>query len=171
MHTTNHKTRVAFQAGLLATAMVAVLPVGNALARGGGWEFAPFGAYDAACGATVVHVSAVVNREYAWLSTDADGNDVYKVTGSLRIGYATDAGKEVVVNSSGPGHLTLYSDGGHRVQAMGLNSFTFTEEQADALGVPQISVSSGPFDVTWNADDEVSGHLGTIIRDICAELT
>ncbi len=171
MHNTNHKARVAIQAGLLATAMIAVVPAGNALARGSGWEFAPFGSYDAACGATVVHVSAAVNREYARLSTDADGNDVYKVTGSLTVRYATDAGKAVVVNSSGPGHLTLYSDGGQRVQAMGRNSFTFTEEQADALGVPQISVSSGPFDVTWNAEDEVSGHLGTIIRDVCAELT
>ena len=75
------------------------------------------------------------------------------------------------MNSSGPGHLLAFPSSDVQILAKGRNSFTFTLEQAETLGVPQISVSAGPFDVTFHSDGTVSGQLGNIIRDICAELT
>jgi hypothetical protein len=32
-------------------------------------------------------------------------------------------------------------------------------------------VSAGPMDVTFHADGTVSGHMGKIIEDVCAEKT
>ena len=170
MRNSNDKGRFAIGASVLAAAIVVALPASDAFARGDGWQPLAFTPYDAACGATTVHVSTSVNREFSRLATLPDGTAQYKVTGSLDIKYET-AEKSVTVNSSGPGHLLVFPDGGFEVIAKGRNSFTFTLEQAQTLGVPQISVSAGPFDVTWHPDGTVSGQLGTIIRDVCAELT
>lgn len=165
-----HKGRFATSAAVLAAAMVVALPAHDASARGNGWQYLDFPSYDAACGDTVVHVSGV-SQEYYRETTLPDGRVQLQVTGSLVVTYATDAGASVTVNSSGPGYLLISSDGVQQVVAHGRNSFTFSAEQAETLGVPQISVSAGPFDVTWHTDGTVSGHLGTIIRDVCAELT
>ena len=170
MRKTDKRGRLAIRAGAIAAVLAATVPAGFAHARGPDWQPFAFPPYDAACGSTVVHVKASVNREFARASS-VDDAAVYKVTGALRVNFRTDAGTEVTVNASGPGQLTVWPDGSYRVQSHGLNAFTFNEEQAQALGVPQISVSSGPFDVHWDSEGAVSGHLGTIIRDVCAELT
>ena len=161
---------------LVATAaLLAVAALGGtagaSAARGDKWQPLAFAPYDAACGATTVHVKAVRNMEYYRETTLPDGTVQWQVTGALKINYATDDGASVTVNASGPGRLLTFPSGDVQVLAHGRNSFTFTPEQAAALGVPQISVSAGPFDVTFHSDGTASGHLGTIIKDVCAELT
>ena len=49
-------------------------------------------------------------------------------------------------------------------------SYPLTASQAATLGVPQLQVSAGPTDVVIHPDGSVSGYMGNIIRDICAEL-
>lgn len=169
MRTSIHKGGFAISAAVLAAAMVVTLPGYDVSARGNGWQYLDFASYDAACGATTVHVSGV-SQEYYRETTLPDGTVQWQVTGSLYVTYETDQ-KSMTVNSSGPGHLLVYPDGVVEVVAHGRNSFTFSAEQAETLGVPQISVSAGPFDVKWHTDGTVSGHLGTIILDVCAELT
>ena len=164
-----HKGRFTASAAVLAAAMVVTLPAYDVSARGNGWQYLDFASYDAACGPTTVHVSGV-SQEYYRETTLPDGTVEWQVTGSLYVTYETDE-KSITVNSSGPGHLLVFPDGVVEVVAHGRNSFTFSAEQAETLGVPQISVSAGPFDVKWHTDGTVSGHLGTIIRDVCAELT
>ena len=109
------------------------------------------------------------------------------MTGRLVLNYATDAGQSVTVNASGPGNLYIYPNGDTQIVSHGLNSFTFSEDQAATLGIPaicchfsedqtpradpQISVSAGPMDVTFRPDGTVSGHMGNIIEDVCAEIT
>lgn len=171
MRKSTDRGRFAIGAAVLAAATVVALPTNHAFARGDGWLPLPFAPYDAACGTTTVHVSAPVNREFYLETTLADGTVQWHVTGSLDLNYATDDGKSITVNSSGPGHLLTFPNADVQVLAKGRNSFTFTPEQAETLGVPQISVSAGPFDVTFHPDGTVSGHLGNIIRDVCAELT
>jgi hypothetical protein len=157
---------------LLGLAALAVLGVsaGTASGRGDGWQPLDAQPYDWACGATTVHVTFPVNREFFRTSTLADGTIQYQITGALFITYSTDAGASVTVNASGPGVQFAYPNGDFEALGFGLNSFTFTPEHAAALGVPQISVSAGPIDVTFHADGTVSGHMGTIIEDVCAEL-
>ena len=118
-----------------------------------------------------MHVSVAVNKEYYRETTLPDGTVQWQVNGLLTVTYATDEGESITINGSGPGHLLVFPSSDVQVVAKGLNSFTFTQEQAESLGVPQISVSAGPFDVTWHPDGTVSGQLGTIILDVCAELT
>ena len=171
MRKSNDRVRFAIGTAVLAAAMVVALPASDAFARGDGWQPLAFAPYDAACGATTVHVSASVNREYYRETTLPDGTVQWQVDGTLNIQYATDGGQSITVNSSGPGHLLAFPSGDVQILAKGRNSFTFTVEQAETLGVPQISVSAGPFDVTFHPDGTVNGHLGNIIRDVCAELT
>jgi hypothetical protein len=171
MRKSNDRGRFAIGAAVLAAAMVVALPASNAFARGDGWQPLAFAPYDAACGATTVHVSVAVNKEYYRETTLPDGTVQWQVDGLLTVTYATDEGESITINGSGPGHLLVFPSSDVQVVAKGLNSFTFTLEQAESLGVPQISVSAGPFDVTWHPDGTVSGQLGNIILDVCAELT
>jgi hypothetical protein len=172
MSKSTDRGRFGLVAASAAAAVAIALPATAASAgRGGGWQPLPFASYDAACGDTTVHVSAVQNKEYYRETTLPDGTVEWQVNGALDVNYATDDGASVTVNASGPGHLLTYPNEDIRVVAHGRNSFTFTPEQAATLGVPQISVSAGPFDVTFRTDGTVSGHLGNIIRDVCAELT
>ena len=164
--------RVAIVAVGLTGATLMALPAGGAWAdRGDGWQPLSFAPYDAACGGTTVHSSTSVNKEYYKESTLPDGTIRWQVTGSLKIDYATNDGHSVTVNASGPGNLLNHPSGDVQILANGLNSYTFTPEQAATLGVPQISVSSGPIDLTFHPDGSVSGHMGNIIEDVCAELT
>ena len=156
---------------VVAAGLMIAAPATTAWARGGDWEPLPFPSYDASCGSTVVHVSAPVNKEFGRTTDLPGGVTRTQVTGRLVLNYATDAGHSVAVNASGPGNLYVYPNGDTQVVSHGLNSFTFSEDQAATLGVPQISVSAGPMDVTFHPDGTVSGHMGNIIEDVCAELT
>jgi hypothetical protein len=160
----------AIVAAVLSGATVMVLPAGSPLARGDGWQPLPSYVYDWACGAQTVHVSAT-SKEYARETALPDGTIQLEITGSLKTIYSTDEGKSVIVNNSGPGNLFLLPNGDQHFVTKGLNSFTLTPEQAATLGVPQIQVSAGPIDFTFHTDGTVSGHLGNIIQDVCAELT
>jgi hypothetical protein len=92
------------------------------------------------------------------------------VTGALFVTYSTDAGASVTVNATGPADLFASPNGEFEATGTGLNSFAWDTVSAETLGVPQISVSAGPIDVTFHTDGTVSGHMGTIIEDVCAEL-
>jgi hypothetical protein len=156
---------------LAAAVCVLLTSASIAFARGGGWQPLVFNPYDATCGATTVHVEAVVNKEYFKQFTLDDGTIRQKFTGALKIRYSTDAGEAVVVNASGPGNGFHLTNGDLQFVNTGLNSFTFSQDQAAALGVPQISVSAGSMNVTFHTDGTVTGHMGNIIEDVCAELT
>jgi hypothetical protein len=169
MRKRTYKGPFAISTAVLATAMVVALPAHAASARGNDWHYLEFPDQTAACGATTVHVSGVSN-EYYRETTLPDDTVEFEVRGSLVVTYETDAGASVTVNASGPGSLFISPEVPQHVVSHGLNSFWFSPEHAAQLGVPQISLSAGPFDVTWHADGTLSGHLGTIIRDICAEL-
>lgn len=162
--------RSAMVAAVLTGATVMVLPAGSPLARGDGWQPLPSYVFDAACGAKTVHVSAT-SKEYFRETALPDGTIQWQITGSLKTIYSTDEGKSVIVNNSGPGNLFFLPNGDQHFVAQGLSSFTLTPEQAATLGVPQIQVSAGPIDFTFHTDGTVSGHLGNIIQDVCAELT
>ena len=128
---------------VVAVGLMSVVPAIMAWARGGGWEPLPFSAYDASCGSTIVHVSAPVNKEFGRTTDLPGGVTRTQVTGRLVLNYSTDAGHSVTVNASGPGNLYLYPNGDTQIVSHGLNSFTFSEDQAATLGIPQISGAPG----------------------------
>jgi hypothetical protein len=153
-----------------AVALIVMTPA-SALARGDGWEFLPAFPVDAACGSTVVHVTFPMNKEYGRFTTLDDGTIVLDVTGALKTTFTTDAGATVPTNSSGPGTLLFRPNGDLEVHQLGPSSGSFTEEQAAALGVPQIYWSKGPMKYIFHADGSVSPiNISKNITDICAEL-
>src|SRR2546428_616713 len=114
-----------------------LLPASTAWARGDDWQpLFPATPFDALCGSTVVHVSFPVNKEYGIFTTEPDGTVVLKVTGSLFLTFATDAGASFSTNSSGPGQLFFYPNGDVEVDGQGLNTELFSAEQATELGLP-----------------------------------
>ena len=157
---------------LLTLAAIGIIAAiaGTALARGDGWQPLPVPPHDAACGATIVHVTAPVDKEYFRTTTLPDGTVRTDVTGSLKLQFTTDAGASTSANVSGPGSDFAYPNGDIEFVTTGLTSFPLTASQAATLGVPQLQVSAGPTDVILHPDGSVSGHMGNIIRDICAEL-
>jgi len=160
----------AIVAAVLSGAMMMVLPAGSPLARGDGWQPLSDYTFDWACGAKTVHVAGFVKQYFR--ETDLpDGTIQWQVTGTLKNTYSTDDGKSVNVNASGPGYVLFLPNGDTRILGEGVSSFTLTLEQAATLGVPQIQVSAGPLDLTFHTDGTVSGYMGTIIQDVCAELT
>ena len=156
-------------AAVLTGATVMASHADSSMARGDGWQpFPPF-SFDAGCGAQTVHVVGL-QKQYFRETVLPDGTIQWQITGSLKEIYSTDDGKFVIANSSGPGYTYFLPNGDIHVVGEGTNSFPFTPEQAATLGVPQIAVSAGPIDLTYHPDGTVSGHMGNIIQDVCAEL-
>jgi hypothetical protein len=118
--------------------------------------------YDASCGATTVHVTYPVSKEFFKQTTLADGTIRFDFTGSLKITYSTDAGKSVTVNASGPGYELDYTNGEFEDFLTGLNAFTFSAVHQAQLGVPtQILVSAGPVDIYHHNDGSESATWAT----------
>jgi hypothetical protein len=142
-----------------------------AWARGGGWQPVQADPYDASCGATTVHVTFPVNREYYRAVTQPDGSVVVDFTGFLSEKFTTDAGASYTANISGPGTVTYYPDGSFHVHTQGHTGWTLTEEEAAELGTPQIFVSYGLLDFISNPDGSVVPiRIPNAITDVCAEL-
>jgi hypothetical protein len=154
--------------GLAALVVVGVAP-GAASARGGEWVPAVATPFDTACGNTTVHVSFPVNKEYEWDTVLPDGTVQIKITGSVRQTLATDAGKSVTVNVSGPVKSMFDAvNGDYDFIATGQNGLFLTADQSAATGLPQVLVVSGPLDVLFRADGTV--QLNRINRNTITDL-
>ena len=157
---------------VIGAVLFLLAPAGTALARGDGWAPLPVNPYDWSCGPTTVHVTFPENREYARGFPQPDGSVIQQFTGFLSVNFATDAGGSVTKNISGPGKNVFYPNGDFEYNAGGQNGFTLTEEQASALGMPEIFVSSGPLDLIIHPDGSITPiRLPSVFTDICAELT
>ena len=129
-----------------------------------GWQPLPVPPHDAACGATIVHVTAPVDKEYFRTTTLTDGTVRIDVTGSLKLQFSTDAGASTSANASGPGSEFLYPNGDIEVVATGLASYPLTASQAATLGVPQLQVSAGPTDVILQSDRRIGSIAAPDMR-------
>jgi len=161
---------------VLAAATVAgalLLPAGSASARGGGWEQwqAPTGVVGF-CGDTPVHVTFPVNKEFVReLPLQPGTTDIQEFTGDLFVRYTTDSGASVLVNASGPGVTTLYTNGDVEVRSRGHYNVGFTPEQAAQLGVPQIFTTSGIIDFLIHPDGSMTPiRIPQDVTDECAAL-
>lgn len=139
--------------GVAATTAVLV-PAGAASARGGGWYLtSPPAQLTGACGATAVHLTFPVNREYERDTTLADGTVMQEFTGYLGAHFVADTGAVADQNISGPGTVYVHPNGDVRFLSRGHFNYMVSEQQAAQLGVPQIfTTTGGPIDFTQHAD-------------------
>jgi hypothetical protein len=135
---------------------------------------APFDLPASYCGFPV-HFEFPVNKEYATVSTGADGSTIYKITGALFVTLTnTDTGKTITVNASGPGTFTFSLDGTiQTIVGTGLG-LQFATNLTD-FGLPSnLVLVSGPINLTI---DLTTGAVTSMTRqehvllDVCAALT
>lgn len=154
--------------------LLLLAPASTAWARGDGWEplaNEPFTVE--ACG-TTVDATFPMNKEYQQVTTDAEGNQHIKVTGALKVTLTDSAtGRSVTYNISGPAKNSIaYANGDFLLVATGRNLGILTTEQAAALGLPELFVTSGAIRVLIAADGSVDiQRQGNHLQDICAALT
>jgi hypothetical protein len=148
---------------------------GTAMGRGGDWTPVVAVPFDTACGTTTVHVTFPVNKEFEQVTTNADDTQVIKVTGSLKVGLATDGGNSLTVNASGPTSKEMFdpTTGDLDFIAQGQSMLFLSAAQSAATGLPQIFTTDGPVDVLFRSDGTVQVNqlnLNTV-TDLCGALT
>jgi hypothetical protein len=148
---------------------------GPAAGRGGDWTPVTSAPFDTLCGATTVHVSFPVSKEFQQVTTLPDGTQLTKVTGSLFETFATDAGASLTINSSGPtnnGVTFNPSTGDFEFAGTGLNTLFLSADQAAATGLPEIFSTTGPVDILFRGDGttQVKQLNMKTLTDICAAL-
>jgi hypothetical protein len=120
-------------------------------------------------------VTFPVNKEFEQVTTNADGTQVIKVTGSLKVGLATDAGNSLTVNASGPTSSEMLdpTTGDLDFIAQGESLLFLSAANSAATGLPQIFTTSGPVDVLFRADGTVQVNQvnPNTVTDLCAALT
>ena len=150
-----------------------LLPASAASARGGGWVpwQAPTGV-TGTCGDTPVNVTFPVNREYLReLPLEPGTKDIQEFTGALFVRFTTDSGASVLVNASGPGVVTTYSNDDQEIRSRGHFNVALTAEQAAQLGVPEIFTTSGPIDFIAHPDGSMTPiRIPNEVSDVCASL-
>jgi hypothetical protein len=161
---------------LIGAALLALAGVlaGTAMGRGGDWTAATATPFDTQCGNTTVHVTFPVNKEFQQVTTNPDGTQVFKVTGSARVGLATDAGNSLTVNSSGPTNQETFdpTTGDVDFIALGQSVLFLSPDQSAATGLPEIFSTSGPVDVLFGGDGSIQINqlnLNTV-TDLCSAL-
>ena len=159
--------------GFAVLAAVGVL-AGTAAGRGDGWEAVTATPFEWQCGATPVHLTFPVNKEYQRVTTLPDGTLLLQITGSLKINLATDAGASLTVNASGPTNKETFdpSSGNLDFIATGQNLVLFTAAQAAATGLPELFTTSGPIDILFRGDGtvQVNQLSANTLTDLCAAL-
>jgi len=159
--------------GMAVAVGLLVVTATNASARGDGWQLVqlPTNAV-AACGSTTVHISWPVNQEYVRNLLQPDGTVIQQFNGYLVVNFATDAGGSVTLNTSGPARSIIFSNNGdYEVHGMGLNTGSWTPEQAATVGMPQVWASSGLIDFVFHPDQSVTPVvIPHNVTDICVEL-
>jgi hypothetical protein len=145
------------------------------MGRGGDWTPVVAAPFDTQCGATTVHVTIPVNNEFEQVTTNPDGTQVIKVTGSLKIDLATDAGNSLTVNASGPTSSEMLdpTTGDLDFIAQGQSIIFLSAAQSAATGLPEIFTTTGPVNVLFRGDGTVQPNQinPNTLTDLCAALT
>jgi hypothetical protein len=161
---------------LILGALVAIVPMTSATARGPKWQFSeapPFTLPAEVCGFPVL-VEAVQNREYSKTTPNADGSVTIQITGFFSSRYTNlDTDSSLTAKISGPITIRVAPDGSFDVAARGRNGIIFFPADAARFGFPGISIMAGRFTEHVAADGTfTSAHLdGTIQLDVCAALS
>jgi hypothetical protein len=122
-----------------------------------------------------VHEEFPVNKEYATVSTGADGSTIFKITGSLFISLTnTETGKTITVNASGPGTFTFSADGTTATfDTRGVGVYFATN--LTQFGFPSnLVLASGPSLATVDLVNNTvisAARVPHVLLDICAALS
>ncbi|HEX9355397.1 MAG TPA: hypothetical protein VF933_16470 [Streptosporangiaceae bacterium] len=162
--------------GALLGMLAGVVTAAPAFARGPQWTFAQRGAFTLPaffCGFGV-RIAPVANKEYVKVLKTSDGSMTFLATGELKISYTNVAtGKTITVNRSGPGKVTVFSDGSEFVAAKGPGGSILTPPDAQRFGLPTVSVLAGALTLTVAPDGSITSlsFHGHVLVNVCAALS
>jgi hypothetical protein len=153
----------------VATTGMILMPATMSWARGDGWQPLPLDPYDSfSCGANM-HFD--FSGEAWYRVVDIGGTKTFQVTGHA---FATitnlDNGRAITQNITGP--VFSPADVPSEYSARGHNLIGLDPNQAASAGLPELWVSSGYLDITFNPDDTLTVNQMTgSLTDDCALLT
>jgi len=162
--------------GALLGMLAGVVTTSPALARGPGWTFAQRGSFTLPaffCGFEV-RVAPMAIKEFSKVLKVSDGSMTILATGELKISYTNvQTGKTITVNRSGPGKVTVFSDGSELVAAKGPGGLILTPPDAQRFGLPTISVLAGALTLTVAPDGSITSlsFHGQVLVNLCAALS
>ena len=162
--------------GALLGMLGGVVTASPALARGQKWQFLPakpFTLPASFCGFKV-RVAPVVNKGFGKILKASDGSMTTLMTGSFKISYTNlGTGKAITENLSGPGKVTVRSDGSVTVAAKGHSGIVLTPADAKRFGLPTVSVTAGGLTESVAASGAITSLSlhGHVLVDVCAALS
>jgi hypothetical protein len=162
--------------GALLVMLGGVVTVSPALARGPQWQLVPaepFTILASHCGFDI-GVTFPTNKEFVKVLKTSDGSMTFLITGLLSMSYTNlSTGKTITKSLSGPGTLTVASDGSAVIAAKGVNSIVLTPADAERFGLPAVSVTAGALTESFALDGSITSVSlrGHVLVDVCAALS
>jgi len=164
--------------GALLGMFAGVLTASPALAgRGHKWQLVPATPFTIPAGfcGFKVRVTFSVGKEFTKLLKASDGSTVTLVSGSLKTTLTNlSTGKAIDENVSGPGKITMHSDGSVTVAAKGHSGpQVLTPADAKRFGLPTVSVTAGALTGLVAADGTITSLSlhGHVLVDVCSALS
>ena len=171
------RIRVVVALGALLGLFGGVVTASPALAgRGHKWEVfpaPPAATFPAAFCGFKVRVTAPVNKEFAKILKASDGSMTGLFTGSAKWSFTNlRTGKAITENVSGPGKVTMNSDGSATFADKGHTPFFLPPADAARFGLPTVSVTAGAITGSIAADGSLTSLSlkGHVLVDVCAAL-
>lgn len=162
--------------GALLGILGGVVTAAPAFARGPKWQLTaaePFTLPASFCGFKV-RVAPVVNKEFVKVLKASDGSMTFLVTGFSSASFTNvSTGKTITENLSGPGKVTVGSDGSIVFALRGHVGVFLAPADAKRFGLPTVSVTVGAFNQTTAPDGTITSLSlhGHVAVDVCAALS
>jgi hypothetical protein len=111
------------------------------------------------------------NEKVTTFPAQANGDVVQIVTGTVKYELTNvDTGKSIMVNTSGPGHITIYPDGSETAVLSGRSLFTFLPTDIPAGPATYLTTGRVVVNETASGQSILVSESGTR-EDICAALS
>jgi len=115
-----------------------------------------------------------VNKEFAKILKASDGSMTGLFTGSAKWSFTNlSTGKAITENVSGPGKITMHSDGSATFADKGHTPFFLHPANAARFGLPTVSVTAGAITGSVAVDGSLTSLTlhGHVLVDVCAALS
>lgn len=162
--------------GALLCMLGGVVTAAPAFARGPQWQLvdvAPFTVPASSCGFEV-GVAFPDNQSYIKALQTSDGSTTFLETGKFDVSYTNlQTGMTITENESGPGKITVFSDGSVTETTEGHTGLFLAPADAQRFGMPVLSVTAGYLQQSIAADGTITSLTlhGHVLVDVCAALS
>jgi hypothetical protein len=162
--------------GALLGMLAGVVTASPAVARGHKWQLVPnvpITLPTALCGFKIRGVPTV-NKQFAKVLKAPDGSMTLVITGSFKASFTNPGtGKTITLNLSGPGKVTVHTDGSITAATHGHSIVLLMPADAKRFGLPGVSVTTGGLRFSETANGAIASLSlhGHVLVNVCAALS